>query len=208
MPLAPLKATIEATLTMRPAPHHRAHHVLREYDGRQSVQPHHLFDFGIVHHRQRAGEPQRGVIDEAIQGTKFLTQTAHQRRNIVDLAEIERHKVQRTPSSALGLCDCRDDLAILRPRYGDCLIVGGGELLRDGKAETSAAAGHKHAPHHLRVALALVARIRLLLAAIYLGRSIKINSYASNRRSVCITIIGLSAFEMGPDHERDNRLRP
>src|SRR5262249_22062101 len=65
-------------------------------------------------------------------------------RDIVDLAQIERHERQRALPCLFGLRDRRGDLVALAARERDRVIAGGGELLRDGKAEPAAAAGDQH----------------------------------------------------------------
>ena len=48
-----------------------------------------------MHQRQRAGQPERSVVNESVERTELLAEVPDQLGDVVDLAEIERHKRKR-----------------------------------------------------------------------------------------------------------------
>src|SRR5215472_4337166 len=102
-----------------------------------------------MHQRERAGQPERGVVDETVERTELFAQVANQLGDVVELAEIERHERKCPPPFLLGVRNRRCDLLALAARERDGLIAGGAKLLRDSEAEPAAAAGDEHAARRL-----------------------------------------------------------
>ena len=98
-----------------------------------------------MHHPQRPFESNSGVVDKAENRTKFLAQVADQVGYRADLAEVERHEMDRALSFVLGMGHGRSQILVFLPRYRDRAITGGCKFLRDAEAEAAAAAGHEHA---------------------------------------------------------------
>ena len=76
----------------------------------------------------------RGIVDQAEQRTEILAQAFHQTRNLADLAEVERHEMQRAVLGPLGLGDGVGDGLGLLPRQSDHIIAGAGQLAGDAEA--------------------------------------------------------------------------
>ena len=89
--------------------------------------------------RQRAVEPDRGVVDEAEQRTEFLAQRPHQIGNFVDLAEVEGTKCSEPRLARLASALAAVRSLVFLSRHRDDAIARSRELARDAEAQAAAA---------------------------------------------------------------------
>ena len=111
-----------------PVRHHRPHDIFGQHDRRQRVDAHELLDLRVVHHRERAVDAERGIVDQAEQRTEFLAQPAHQ---IGYLRRSCRGRTARNAARlarALGFGDGGGQFLVFCRATAMTSIAGGGEL--------------------------------------------------------------------------------
>src|SRR5262249_59740309 len=107
---------------------------------RDRVDADELLDARVVHVGEHAVEAERRVVDEAVDRTELAAHVLDEFGDVVEVAEVERHEVQRALVRALRLLHGRADLVVSLSGDRDGAITLASELARDAEAEPAAAA--------------------------------------------------------------------
>jgi len=126
---------------------HRTHDIFRQHDGGNGIDAHELLDLGIVHQRENTVGPNRGVIDQPVNGPEILANLFDQRGNGFDLTQIEGNEVEFALLRAGHHFNRRCEILVELARERDDTIPRARQLLGDAKAQPTTPAGDQDVTH-------------------------------------------------------------